>query len=178
MKDEDESKRLVKLPFKSRLLGTDKFDSLGPDKVLDPSKMQLKRILGLSGSALLFLGVFMPIVSIPLLANINYFQNGKGDGILIIFLAIISFVLVLMEKYINLLITGFISLAVMTYTFITFQNRLAQASSQMQKQLENNPFKDLANVALKSVQLQWGCAVLIIGVVLLISAAVIKSEKS
>ena len=45
--------------------------------------MNTKQILGLIGSIVLFIGVFTPIVSVPIMGNMNYFQNGKGPYVLI-----------------------------------------------------------------------------------------------
>lgn len=61
--------------------------------------MKAKQLLGLIGSIVLFIGVFTPIVSIPLIGEMNYFQNGKGDGTIVLILAVISFILVLAQQY-------------------------------------------------------------------------------
>ncbi|MBI9082217.1 MAG: hypothetical protein JEZ11_01385 [Desulfobacterales bacterium] len=50
--------------------------------------MGTKQILGLIGSIILFVGVFTPIFSVPIMGNMNYFQNGKGDGTIVLVLAI------------------------------------------------------------------------------------------
>ncbi len=54
------------------------------------SNGQLKQMLGFLGSVLLFLGVFMPIVSAPIIGSLNYLQNGRGDGVIILVFAILS----------------------------------------------------------------------------------------
>jgi hypothetical protein len=61
--------------------------------------MNTKQLLGLIGSIVLFIGVFTPIVSVPIMGNMNYFQNGKGDGTIVLVLAVISLILVLAKKY-------------------------------------------------------------------------------
>lgn len=38
-------------------------------------------LLGVIGSIVLFIAVFMPLFSVPIVGNVNYFQNGKGDGV-------------------------------------------------------------------------------------------------
>jgi hypothetical protein len=43
--------------------------------------MNNRRLLGILGSTLLFVGVFMPIVKLPIVGDMNYFANGKWDGI-------------------------------------------------------------------------------------------------
>lgn len=139
--------------------------------------MSKKQILGLIGSVVLFVGVFTPLVSLPFVGNINYFMNGKGDGTIVLILAVISFLLVLAKKYNGLWLTGFASLGMMFFTFVNFQSKMSEAKIEMQKQLANNPFAGLGNLAIQSVQLQWGCAILIVGAVSVICAAAIKEQK-
>ena len=49
--------------------------------------MSTRQLLGILGSATLFIGVFMPIVRLPIVGEMNYFANGRGDGVLILVLA-------------------------------------------------------------------------------------------
>ena len=44
---------------------------------------QRRQWFGILGSILLFIGVFAPIISVPIVGNVNYFQNGKGDGVIV-----------------------------------------------------------------------------------------------
>ncbi len=140
--------------------------------------MNTKQILGLIGSIVLFIGVFTPIVSVPIMGNMNYFQNGKGDGTLILILAVVSLVLVLTKKYKGLWFTGVGSLAVMAFTFINFQMKISDMKSQMESELAGNPFRGLADMAMQSVQLQWGWALLIVGAGLVIAGAAMKDESN
>jgi hypothetical protein len=141
--------------------------------------MNQKQLLGIIGSAVLFLGVFTPIISVPFIGNMNYFQNGKGDGTIILVLAIVSLVLTLMKKYKGLWYTGAGSAAILLFTFINFQVRMSSMKSDMSRELAGNPFAGLAETMTGAVQLQWGWALLVIGVVLLIcSAAMKQSNKS
>ena len=135
-----------------------------------------KQLLGLIGSIVLFVGVFTPIVSVPIMGNMNYFQNGKGDGTIVLILAVISLVLVLVKKYKGLWFTGIGSLAVMLFTFINFQSTISQAKADMELELAENPFRGLVDMAMQSVQLQWGWALLIVGAALVIASAAIKDE--
>jgi hypothetical protein len=65
-----------------------------------------KQLLAIAGAALQFIGVFLPIVSVPLLGTQNYFQNGKGDGIIILVLSVISIVLATARLFPGLWVTG------------------------------------------------------------------------
>ena len=139
--------------------------------------MNTKQILGLIGSIVLFIGVFTPIVSVPIVGDMNYFQNGKGDGTLILILAVISLVLVLTKQFRGLWFTGLGSLAVMAFTFINFQKKISDMKSQMESELAGNPFRSIADIAMQSVQLQWGWALLIVGAGLVIAGAAMKDES-
>lgn len=138
--------------------------------------MNKKQTFGLIGSVMLFIGVFTPLISLPIVGSTNYFMNGKGDGTIVLILAIISFLLVLAKKYKGLWFTGFASLGVMFFTFVNFQSKMSEAKATMQAQLAGNPFAGLGDLAMQSVQLQWGWTILIIGAVLIISAAAIKEN--
>lgn len=138
--------------------------------------MATKQNLGLIGSIVLFVGVFAPIVSIPIIGNMNYVQNGRGGGVLIMILAAISLILVLKKRYGGLWLTGIVSLVLMAFTFIRFQIKMSDAKKQMAVDLAGNPFRGIADAAMQSVQLQWGWAVLVVGAGLLIASAAIKDE--
>lgn len=140
--------------------------------------MPLRQILGLVGSLILFIGVFTPIISLPIVGSMNYFQNGRGDGVIILVLAAFSVFLTLTKRYRFLLFTGGGSLAILAFTFINFQYRMSQMQSQMKESMANNPFGGLGEAMLNTVQIQWGWAVLIIGAALLIAAALLKPTPS
>jgi curved DNA-binding protein CbpA len=136
-----------------------------------------KQILAVIGSIVLFIGVFMPIVSVPIVGNMNYFQNGKGDGTIVLILAGISLLLAMSKKYKGLWFTGLGSLAVMLFTFYNFQSKMAEAKANMESSLAGNPFRGIADMAMQSIQLQWGWAILIVGAGLLIAAAALKEDS-
>lgn len=136
-----------------------------------------KQMLGLIGSLILFVGVFTPIISLPIVGSMNYFQNGKGDGVIVLALAIVSLILTLTKRYRGLWFTGISSLAVMIFTFVNFQVRMSDMQTQMESQLSGNPFRGIADMAMQSVQIQWGWAVLIVGAGLVIAAAAIRQSS-
>ncbi|RLG30595.1 zinc ribbon domain-containing protein, partial [Methanosarcinales archaeon] len=92
--------------------------------------MNRKQLFGLIGSIVLFVGVFAPVVSVPIVGNMNYFQNGKGDGTIILIFAAISFVLALIKKYKGLRFTGLGSIGIMLFTFINFHYRMSQVKAK------------------------------------------------
>jgi len=110
------------------------------------------------------------------MGNMNYFQNGKGDGTIVLVLAVVSLVLVMAKKYRGLWFTGLSSLTVMAFSFINFQMKMSEISAQMETELVGNPFRGLGDVAMQSVQLQWGWALLVVGAGLLIASTAIRNE--
>jgi len=141
------------------------------------NKKGTKQLLGLIGSAVLFVGVFAPIVSIPIVGNMNYFQNGKGDGTIVLVLVVVSLILILLKKFKGLWFTGLGSMAILAFTFINFQIKMSDVRTQMEIELTGNPFRGIADMAIQSVQLQWGWALLIIGASLVIASAAIKDKS-
>ena len=144
----------------------------------DPNRLILPSLLGLVGSLILFFGVFTPIISLPVVGSLNYFHNGRGDGVIILVIAIFSVVLTLTKRYIFLFITGGGSLAILAFLFISFYYHMSQMQSQMKRVLGNNPFAPSGETMVNAVQVEWGWAILIIGATLLIAAAWLKPTES
>ena len=116
------------------------------------NKNGTKQLLGLIGSVILFVGLFTPIVNITIIRktiNMNYFQYWKDDGTIILFLAAVSLLFALLKIFKGLWFTGLICMAILVSDFINIQG---------------SPI----------IQIQWGWALLIIGVVLVIASAAIK----
>ena len=140
--------------------------------------MEKKQAIAIVGAILLFLGVFAPIFSVPLLGTINYFQNGKGDGVIVLVLAIVSVALALVKLYKGLLLTGGGTIAILVFTLFNFQSKMSDLRSSMEKELAGNPFAGFGQAALNSIQLQWGWAVLFVGACLVITAGLMRAELS
>ena len=135
-----------------------------------------KQILAILGALLLFVGVFLPIVSMPLVGSLNYFHNGQGDGAIVLALAVISIILAITRRFRGLWVTGLCSVGLLLFALVNFLIRMSQLRQQMQTELADNPFKGLADVAMNSVQLQWGWAVLMLGGVLIVVAAAMRGS--
>ena len=137
-----------------------------------------KQILGISGSAILFFGVFTPIIQIPFYGYQNFFQNGKGGGVLIILFSFLALYGTLTGVNALLKTASLGAFCILGFTFINFHLKMADAKSDLDAQLTGSPFAGFAEVALQSVQLSWGWAVLILGAGLLLAAAMIKDTAN
>src|SRR5690242_554964 len=131
--------------------------------------MDKRQTIGLAGVAALAVGVFVPLVSLPIVGSLTYFNNGKGDGMLVLGLAVISALIVLARRYRALWLTGLASLGLIGYSFVN----ITQALAAMERDLASNPFRGLANA-----QMQWGWALLVIGAILLLAAAAAKDSAA
>ena len=133
-----------------------------------------RQIVGLVGAAVLAIGVFVPLLSGPFGMNLNYFANGKGDGVFMLAMAICTVALVLTRKFHLVWATGGLSLGMLAFTFFRLQSRIGQVKDSMDRDLQGNPFRGLADAAFASVQMQWGWAVLAIGAALILACAAMK----
>jgi len=134
-------------------------------------------LFGILGALILILGVFAPLVSIPIMGSMNYFQNGKGDGIIILVFAALALVLSLSRLYKALWLPFLGCAGTLTFTFVRFQQGMSEARAEMKAELADNPFAGLAEIAIESVQLQWGFALLIVGTVMLLIAAGLPARR-
>ncbi len=133
--------------------------------------MEQSKVFGLLGAGLLMLGCFAPLVSMPVIGHVTYVQNGRGDGMIVLVLAVAAAVFALMGRRRFFLLTGSLSLCVVAYSFIAFQRKLSDVMQDVSKDLDGNPFRGIVDVAMNSIQFQWGWAPLIMGGMLLVASA-------
>jgi amino acid transporter len=133
--------------------------------------MTTRQVLGIGGSLVLVVGVFAPIVSVPIVGDLNSFQNGRGDGTIVLVLALISLLLVMRGLYRGLWVTGILSAATLTILFLNVLDGIGDVRAHLERELAGNPFRGLADVAMQSVQIQWGWALLVVGTLGLLAAA-------
>ena len=147
-----------------------------PEKSLTPREPKTLTLdgpsaLGFLGSAILFLGVFAPVVSAPIMGNMNYFQNVLADGVIVMIAGALAGFATARRKFWHLWIYGGVALACALFTFGRFQYGIRSLTKSMAEDLKDNPFAGLADMAIKSVQIQWGLPLLMIGAVIVLLAA-------
>jgi hypothetical protein len=131
--------------------------------------MQPKQILGLIGGFLLILASFMPVLSAPLVGSVTLFNNGKGDGVLLLIAGMLALVIALARGYMGLLVPA-IGAAIIG--LVDFSNVLGRMHD-LQVQASGNIF---AQAITNGVQLQYGWIVLLAAVVLLFIAPFVGSS--
>ncbi len=135
------------------------------------------QIVAMTGALILALGTFAPIVSVPIAGTMNYFANGNGDGVVLLAFAAITVVFIFLNRPRILWFTGGASLVMMGYSFYEFKSRMNEITAGMEADLAGNPFRGFADMAMNSVQIQWGWGVLIFGAIIIISSTFFWGEE-
>lgn len=135
------------------------------------SKQQL---VGLTGGVVLLLGIFLPIVSMPIAGSISIFSSGRIDGYILLGLVIVSLILAFINNIKPLRITGGVSLLIVVIDFIYLLYKLNSIKGDVADKLKDNPFGGMAEAMMSTVQIQYGWVFLFIGSLLLVYAAFAK----
>ena len=136
--------------------------------------MKKDQIFGLIGAVMLIIGVFLPLVKLPFVGTMNYFQNGQGDGVFVIALGGIALVLTLLNLCKYNIIPALISLAILIYTYSGFEAKMQEAKESFSKQ-DFGMFQGVADMAMQSISIEYGFAVIALGgIFALISGIVSK----
>jgi tetratricopeptide (TPR) repeat protein len=139
--------------------------------IYDRNSLQLK--IGLCGALTLAIGTFLPFISLPIIGDMNYFNNGYGEGVPIVILSIISIIIISVKRYKLLIITGCLSLFILMFSFYCFN----YAHNKVSKDIKGiKIFSDVADAVLGTIHLQWGFAVMIIGAVMLIVSSILSNK--
>ena len=148
-----------------------------------PVRGDLKRTLGYLGSAVLFIGLFLPLIRIPGIGSVNFFWNG-GVGVVLLLLTLGSVVALQTRRIWALWLTGAASLVVVAFTLlrVLFEVSLLRgAGVSLPRGGADGPASGLAGVLARgladAVELEWGWPVLLIGSLLLIASAEIGRRE-
>lgn len=119
--------------------------------------MELRQSCGNLFGLLLILGVFAPVMSVPIMGGVSL-SNG-ANGYLLIAMGLLALVIVNSQEWKAVWLPALVSAGVVGYTFFTY----FQMKSEMKKgmaDLEGNPFAGLASLAVESIRLDWGAFIL------------------
>jgi hypothetical protein len=143
----------------------------------NPSGLAKLQLLGYAGSLALILGCFSPLVHLPVVGSINYVYNGRGDGMIVLGLAVAVAAMTYFEKY---RVAAFTTLAislVCSFTLVRFVILFSDMRSSLDEGLRGNPFRGFADAMVSAVGLDWGWGLLIIGIVLLLFSSVLSVRQ-
>ena len=138
--------------------------------------MDKRQIFGIIGCFVLTFGVFAPLIRLPIVGSMNYFRNGEGYGTVVLMIAGISLVAILVRKYGWLWFTGLWSLGMIAFAFLNIQRKMAAIKNGRTTGLGDDPFRILTDIAVESIQMEWGWAVLVSGGLMLLITAGMKEK--
>lgn len=142
-----------------------------------PARWPVHALLGYGGASVLALGVFAPIVRLPIVGTMNYFHNGEGDGAILLALAAVSVLAVALRRWFVLYGTGGGSLMLLGYALFNWHRKMSAAKAEFSADMAGNPFAGIGEAMFSTVQLQWGWGLLFIGAGLLLAAAIIPRTE-
>ncbi len=140
--------------------------------------MDAQIVLAVIGGLLLGLGVFLPIINIPMAGAVNYFNNGSGDGVVVLVVALVSLGLAVRRHFHWLWTAGIGTVLFLAGTLIRLEEKLIEARHSLDIEMAGNPFKGMAELAANAIQIQWGWAVLFLGAGCLIAAAAMRKSRA
>jgi len=133
-----------------------------------------RQLFALIGSVTTMIGVFSPLIDMPLMGSVNAFHNGRSLGAAIFILGVVSLLLSLAKKYLGLWLTGVGVLGITIYLFVEEQLHISHLKEQIAGNMDGNPFQGLANMAADSIQLDWGWAMLLVGGLFILAGAAME----
>jgi len=131
----------------------------------------LRTILAAVGIALIGVGLFLPIVTLPFVGTVNYIVTWRGIAVAL--LLVVSAALVATQRFRGLLVTGGVAAALTAYTYV----RLSMSVAEGRATMTDSPFVGLAEQLTETLQLEWGWFVLLAGIVFLLAAGVVSGPR-
>ena len=126
---------------------------------------------------MLVLGLFVPVIQMPIVGNVNIFADGTNlYAYVMLALAGLAAFLAGKERIHETIWPGAVAAALVVALFIGFQVRISRMKAELAASLEGNPFGSIATGMMDSVQLQWGWIVLAAGVSAILYAAVTQRK--
>jgi hypothetical protein len=139
-------------------------------------KLDLVQLMGFGGIGFLLIGSFSPIVSFGALSA-TFFQQGSYEGILLLILAAASAILLAQRNFVWLWATAANAGLLVVLSFLGRLSMIQEAKNKLETEMAGNPFRGLADLAMQSLQLQWGWFFLIGGAILLQVALMMRSKR-
>lgn len=144
-----------------------------PIPIVADSESDMSKLywLGGIGSGLMFLGPFCPVMFAPMIGEVSFVINGRVDGVLVVLMSFISAFMVLRKNFRWLCVPGLIALSVLTFFVLNFWHKTSEMQRELREELRGNPFGGLAEAVAKQMRLEYGVAVMGLGIALVLLAS-------
>ena len=135
-----------------------------------------RHIIGIAGSVILMVGLFLPVFNMPGRGILTYFQYGREIGTILLLFSLIGLILAIRGDFALLGVPGLFSLALLMLTFLNFQEGVAVARAGLEYDILGSEFPGVMHDGLAAVRLQWGWIVLLLGSALQVAASGIRTR--
>lgn len=135
------------------------------------------RNIALLGAALLVLGAFAPLVSLPLVGSVTAMQDGRALGWIWLVLAALAAYYAVNDEDEGVGRVGKGALAIASLWLLYMVVKLSDARATAAKEMEGSMFKSVADAAMGAIHFQWGWAALFVGAGTLIYAGAFAEKK-
>jgi len=137
----------------------------------------MKQIISIIGLVVLFIGIFSPVVSVPMIGNINYFHQQQTSATILLIMIAFSLIFILHRMFVRLFIASMLSLVIVLVGFFELYFKISDVKQEMSRDLAGNPFRGFVDLAMSTIQIQWGWVLLILGAILVMISSVMKDEQ-
>ena len=131
-----------------------------------------QQMLAIAGSLLLVVAPFAPFLSAPIFGRITLFQQGKGDGVILLVVALGALGCALAGRYGFLWVSGSMGAFEIGNLFWFFYHRLPEMLEKYRRETKDNIFGSIGEMTLSNVDPDWGALVLLLGTLLSLGVAV------
>jgi len=138
--------------------------------------MFMQRAMTVVGAGLICVGVFLPMLSIPLMRDDSFLRLSPGGGIILLVLAGLSIVIGIWGRFRLLYITGLLSLGLLIYAYFEVDRRKSAAQSNLQERVISTPLKSLSHNLISSVGLRYGWPMMMVGAALTVAVPLVGSR--
>ena len=128
-------------------------------------------ILGYIGASLMFLGVFLPAIELPLGKSLTYLNGGKGDGTFLILISILAFYYVFRQSRRGLFVSGLTGVLLIGVDLIQTTSKVAEHKNRLAAS------SNFARI-IGDVSVGYGFAVMSLGAILVIIAAMMINKNT
>ena len=124
----------------------------------------------------MIVGVFLPMVSIPIMRDNSYFELDKTGAITILVMAGLSALIGVWGRFRLMYITGLLSLGLLIYTYVEIDRRKTAAQSDLRERVIDTPLKNLSQNLISTVGLKYGWPMMMVGAALTVAVPLVGSR--
>jgi len=138
--------------------------------------MLIQRIAGLVGAVLMGIGVFLPLVSIPIMHDDSYYDISRSGAIIMLVLSGLTILISIWGRFRLMYVTGLVAVGLMVLTYVKIDQRKTAAQSELKQRVIDMPLKNLSHNLISSVGLKYGWPMMMVGAAIAVAVPLVGSR--